>query len=136
MLKLMNPEHRKQLGKSGLTSSEAQRRYARQAERKMHDTFIQWLGNHKDRLYWDRSRMDKETTNRKGHPDFVVIAATRVCLIEFKVPGNTLSADQKEVHAWLERTGTHPLICFNVESAIEAVRKLLADTEIEPRAEV
>jgi hypothetical protein len=124
-LRLMRPEDRARLGKGGVTQSEAQHRFAQQAERRMHDEFARWLGLHRDELYWDHSRMDKATRNRKGHPDFVIQSAGCVLNIEFKAPGNTLSADQKEVHAWLRRVGSVPHVCFNVESAIALVRGLL-----------
>lgn len=122
---MIDPKHRAGLGKAAITSSEAQRRYARQEEKRMHEKFEEWLKLHQDELYWDHSRMDQKTTNRKGHPDFVIQSGGRTLNIEFKVPGNVLSEDQEAVHEWLFKVGSIPRVCFDVATAIEVTRMTL-----------
>lgn len=116
---------RASLGTAAITSTEAQRRYARTQEKKMHEEFEQWLNLHRDELYWDHSRMDKATSNRKGHPDFAIVAGGLALMIEFKVPGGALSEDQRETHAWLESVASPAHVCHAVADAIALARKLI-----------
>jgi hypothetical protein len=100
------------------TLAELSARGIRKSEKKEHSTFVNWcLLND---IPCRRDRMDKRITGNVGWPDFTLVYGNRVLLLEFKVGGNKLSDDQKQVHAHFERTGTDVMVCY---SADEAIRK-------------
>lgn len=123
VLRLMSPEDRAKLGKAGQTAAEAREKFDARLERTMHDEFERWLGLHRDKLYWDHSRMDRATSNRVGHPDFVIQRAGRVLNIEFKVLGAPIRTKQIEVHEWIARTGGCVHVCYATEEAIKVTRE-------------
>lgn len=126
-LRRMRPEDRASLGKAGVTATEAQSKWQKGEERKMHDAFEQWLALHRSELYWDHSRMDKPTSNRVGHPDFVIQHGNRVTNIELKAPGGKLTDKQREVHDWIKAAGGQVYVCYSAAEAIDVVRlELLA----------
>lgn len=122
VLRLMRPEDRPK-GSAGMLSSEAQIRYQKTQEKRMHEEFEQWLGHRRHELYWDHSRMDRATRNRVGHPDFVLQRQGRVLNIEFKAEGGKLSEKQSEVHAWLTAIGSVVNVCFSSGDAIRITKE-------------
>lgn len=120
ILKLMSPEARLIYGKGGMTASEAQVKWQKGEERKMHDQFEKWCTLNSAPFV--HSRFDQKATIRAGWPDFSVLRKGRIALIEFKAPGGVLRADQREVLAELERDGTPVAICESVEAAIQFCR--------------
>lgn len=92
----------------------------------MHEEFSSWLEHHAHELYWDHSRMDRATSNRVGHPDFVIQRSGQVLNIEMKVQGGRLSEKQAEVHAWIERAGGRVYVCRSSAEAIKITREFFA----------
>lgn len=127
IVKCMTDDQRKSLAKEfdTRTPTDAHREWARTEERRMHETFEQWLNLHRAELYWDHSRMDRKTSNRVGHPDFVIQRAGKVVNVEFKAAGAVPTGAQKDVHAWLESTGNPIAVCRSAQEAIEFTRKEL-----------
>jgi hypothetical protein len=124
VLRLMDPSDRQALGgANALTSSEAQRKWQKGEEKKMHETFSAWLGHHPE-IYWDHSRFDKPTTNRVGHPDYVLQRENRVLNVEMKAPGGVLTEAQRGVHEWIARTGGTVHVCYSAEEAIRITREV------------
>jgi hypothetical protein len=97
----------------------------RQAERAIHDAFEQWLSLHRDDLCWNHSRMDRKTSDRVGWPDFTIVSKGSICLIEMKRPGEKPTDAQREVHTWLNATGTPVWLCHSAAGAIETTRREL-----------
>lgn len=119
----MRPEDRESLGRAGMTAEEAQAAYTVKTEKEMHAIFEAWLNLRKDEIYWDHSRMDRGTSNRPGHPDFVIQHKGRALNIELKLPKGKLSDKQEVVHAWILRTGSSVHTCFTAQDAIAITRK-------------
>lgn len=123
--KLTAPERAK-LGVQ--TAAEATQRHAARLEKRMHEQFEQWLGLHRDKLYWDHSRMDRATRNRPGHPDFVIQREGKALNVEFKCLGSKLSEKQCEVHAWIEQVRGWIIVCYSTEQAIKVTREIFCIT--------
>lgn len=122
-LKALPPDERAKLGKAGLTSEEAQESYTAKSEKEEHSQFEAWMNLHKDELYWDHSATRKGTTNRPGHPDFVVQHKGKCLNIEMKIKGGKLRPQQEVVHAWIRKTGGEVHVCYSAGEAIAVVRK-------------
>lgn len=75
-------------------------------------------------------RMDKESTIRKGWPDFSLFYAaedgiTRACFVELKSKTTAILKDQVEVIAELKSLNIPVLVTGNFTEAVEFVRKNL-----------
>lgn len=119
-------------GKAGQTASEAQERWQKGEERKMHEQFSQWL--RLNGVPFIVSRFGVRATIRAGWPDFSMWHAGRACLVEMKAPGGKLTAVQKEVLAELELDGTPFLVAESVTAAITFAREILWEKSPEERA--
>lgn len=100
-----------------------QTKYFDTQERKMHIEYGNWLEHHRHELYWDHSRMDKKTRNRKGHPDFVIQAMGAVLNLEMKAAGKKPDEDQKRIHTWIQATGGFVHIVFSSDDAIRLTKE-------------
>lgn len=108
---------------SGTPPTEAQKRWQKGEEKRIHEEFEKWLRLNRDELYFDHSRMDRATTNRVGAPDFVIQHAGQVLNIEIKTPTGKLSEKQKDIHAWIERTGGIVHVIRSTAGAIALVKE-------------
>lgn len=120
-LKLMTPEARRECGQQ--TASEAQHKWQKGEERKMHELFEQDLIRR--RWPYIHSRMDRKPTIREGWPDFTVFWGLRFILIEFKAPGGTLREKQKECIDDLTDAHIAVLVTQDVGEAIDFCKKQL-----------
>lgn len=113
----MAVEAKTELGFVALTTAEAQAKYERREEKKLHEQFEQWCNmiGLRNRIH---CRMDKPTTIEKGWPDFTLIKQGRVCCIEFKAPGGKLSPDQFAVGKRITDDGTLVRVCYDLAEAI------------------
>lgn len=116
----MSKEDRKPLGKAGVTASEAQEKWQRTEEKKIHETVKQWLNLRG--IPYVHCRMDKPSTIRNGWPDFTVTYQGRAMCLEIKAAGGVLSTTQKECIAHLERTGTPVKVAYSDGEALEWLR--------------
>jgi len=130
ILRLMRAEDRALLGPAGRTTAAARLMYEQGEERRMHREFERWLAHHKDAIYWDHSRFGFKTTNRVGHPDFVLQGRGRVLNIEMKCAGARATAAQLVTHAWIERAGGRVHICRSSVEAIELARQTFLAPEL------
>lgn len=67
----------------------------------------------------------KRTTGTIGCPDFIVPAAGCVLWLEFKLPGNELSPEQKLFALRLREQGGEVTIVYHFEAAIELLAKYI-----------
>ena len=122
-LQCMNPSDRKSLGKAGLTASEAQKKWQRGEERKIHDTVIQWLRLRK--IPFIHARMDKPSTIGVGWPDVTVIYRGRALCLELKAPGGRLSEEQTDTLQTLEANGTPCKVAYSDAEALSWLRLMI-----------
>lgn len=80
-------------GNAGLTSEESEQKRIAKSEREIQEQIANLLRQRG--IWFHRSRMDKRTTGPKGTPDFLFAVDGRACAIEVKMPGKTLSDDQR-----------------------------------------
>lgn len=116
LLRLMSAEDRRALGKGGQTASEAQRKWQRGEERKLHEGLAQWLRLRG--IPHVHGRMDKASTIRKGWPDFTALYGGRAACVELKAPGGRLSAEQEEVLSELAAASVPATVATTLEEAI------------------
>lgn len=64
------------------------------------------------------ARTDQKSTIRKGWPDITAMMRGRVCCVELKASGGTLSKDQRECLIDLENAGIAACVCYNFDTAI------------------
>jgi hypothetical protein len=105
---------------AGFTAQEIMELACKKREKSMHEVFSQWLNLNGIRYRHDR--MDKKTTGQVGWPDFTIVYGGKALLIEFKMPGNGLSPEQKECVDDLLNTGTAVVVCSTASDAIEFTR--------------
>lgn len=116
-----------------MTVTDAQAKYARNAERREQNTLVKWLSLHEEdgTLCYDWSRTDRKTTNRKGIPDFRIYRNGRALLGEMKMEGARLSPDQIEMIEKFERSGTKVQIWESAAAGIRAIKEWLERARIE-----
>jgi hypothetical protein len=83
----------------------------------LHEPFAEHL--ERNGIPFIRARSDRESTIQLGHPDFTIIAANRVLMIEFKTKEGRLSKDQRDRIAALERAGNHVHVVRNLRIALD-----------------
>jgi len=124
---LMDPRDRAQLPKKiRLTTSERRAKNEFETERAIHKEFSKYLCLRNRIFQFVHADPSRRSTIRKGWPDFTVLAKILTfpgvrpvaCLIEFKVPGGRLSADQVSCFAELELAGIPVFVCTSVADAI------------------
>lgn len=64
----------------------------------------------------------KKTRLKRGHPDLTLMRNGRVCCIETKTEGATLTADQEACIAELRLKGVPVDVCWDLVSAIEFIK--------------
>jgi hypothetical protein len=129
IVKLMSKEDQEALGfvDPGIHPPYAQDHHAPvqtgRLERKEQRDFANWLilNKYYDGTVWHRT--DKPTGARRGTPDFIVPIWGGVLYIEFKLPGEDLSKDQKEFRACIEAKGHTLYICYSSGEAIALVKQ-------------
>lgn len=121
LARLIDPEVRAELGIK--TAEESVAAAVRKSEKAEHKIFSDWCRLNDVPCRTDR--MDRRVTGSVGWPDFLVVYGGRVLPLEFKIYGNKLSEDQKEVHAQLARTGTDVVIAYSADEGIRRVRSWL-----------
>lgn len=129
VLKLIAPDQRggkdgPMRGNLGLTSEEAQDKYAKREEAKQIQLpFAQWLGLHG--IPYLQPRSDKKSGIRVGWPDFTVLYGGKAVAIECKWPGCKLRPEQEAVRADLEAAGVPYLVAYSAAEAIAFVKEHL-----------
>lgn len=78
-----------------------------------------WLRTQVHRAWWDRKRMDKPTTSRKGVPDFIGTFAGVAFGLEVKRPGEKPTTDQLGELAWMRKAGAQTAVVFSKDEAVE-----------------
>lgn len=128
VLRLMSPADRAKLGPAGTLASEAQERWQKREERKMHDELGAFL--RLKQIPHIHARMDQKSTIRAGWPDFTCMLRDRFCIpqhharvvcVELKAVGGVLSQAQREVIAELERAGVPVLVATSSGEAIQFI---------------
>jgi hypothetical protein len=115
---------RKKLGRAGMTSKEAQAKFAAGQEKKLQKEIYNWLSLHGH--YFETDRMDRKPTGRKGRADFRICVGGLWLSLEAKSETGTLSKDQIVEASRLRKSGGKFSVCFSLQDAIEAVRDLRA----------
>lgn len=121
ILRRMDPADRAPMGKAGRTAQEAAAKCEQRSERKLQQE-MEWLLNLRE-IYYQRSRMDKKTTVRKGTPDFLIILpGGRAVAVEAKTCTGTLTDDQYRVfQKYEDQTGQR----VHIVRSLEQFRTLL-----------
>lgn len=111
ILKCMPKGERVQLGKAGLTDTEAQAKWERTTEKKLQDDMEKFC--QRANLFYLRMPMHLPTRIRRGWPDFTIfLPGRRALLVEIKTLLGKVSPDQVELHADYEKkTGDKVLVC-------------------------
>jgi hypothetical protein len=73
------------------------------------------------RAVWHRT--DKRSTANRGTPDFIVGARGTTWWIEFKLPGEELSPDQKAFRKELESNGITMYVAYNALWAVQIIER-------------
>jgi len=119
ILSKMNPADRAQLSKEvRLTAAERQTAGEHRLEMEMHNGFAGWLTLRKQFFSFVHANPSRKSTIKKGWPDFTVLYQGRGLLIEFKVPPNSLTKEQKDVFHELSVAGNQIYICTTLGDAI------------------
>ena len=119
ILTRMDPGDRAKLPKEvRSTAAERQTVAVSRLEREMHNGFSSWLNLRKQFFGFVHTNPVRKSTIKKGFPDFTVLHHGRVLLIEFKVPPNGLTPDQKDVFHELSVSGNQIYVCTTLEDAI------------------
>jgi hypothetical protein len=126
----MDPKDRAQYPrKVRLTTSERRAKNEREAEREIHNHFINYLRRHKKVFGFYHDEFGRRRTGRPGDPDFTVFCKIVIggklkvcaCLIEFKVPGGRLTETQIHRFDELDAAGIDVFVCTSHKDAIEQV---------------
>lgn len=129
ILRRMPREHRGQMGKAGVTASEAETKFNVRAERELHNLCAAYLRQHD--LFFITSRFGKKATIRAGMPDFTIIFPGEHALcIECKIAGGVVSDAQKKLHdLYFDQTDGVVHIVFTFDQFRQLVQKKLAALE-------
>jgi hypothetical protein len=124
LLKLMSPDDRKALGKSGRTWAEAVASDNDKAERKLHSDFSGFLKRHEDELALvHHTNPTKRTRSTVGEPDYCIHFTTgKTAFVEFKINANKLSREQEITVAKLRSAGFPVLVTGSYEEAITFIQ--------------
>jgi hypothetical protein len=118
----MDPLDRKRLGRMGMTSEEAQKRFAAGQESKLQSLITNYLllkG-----IYFESDRMDKRTSGRKGRPDFRCCFNGYFVALECKADGETLTEAQAKEANKIRANGGKYAVCYTLQDAIQALNFL------------
>lgn len=114
----MAKEERKELNIS--TDNEMIEKAERGEELEMHRQFEQWCTANK--IYFVHSRTDRKPTITVGTPDFVLLAKSRGCMIEFKSGNAQLTLDQKDQMTRAIDDEVPVMLCRSLQEAIQFAR--------------
>jgi hypothetical protein len=123
-LKALPVEERRKLGRAGMTSEEAQARYAAGEEKKLQKDIATWLDH--EQIYFESDRIDRKTSGRKGRADFRVCVEGQWLSLEAKSETGKLTKEQAAEAARLRKSGGKFVVCSSLESAIDAIRSMQA----------
>ncbi len=113
-------------GVAGMTKKEIEVLNDERTEKDIHDNIEAYL--RRNAIPYDHSRMDKRTTNKRGHPDFSIYLCNHVLFIEVKKPDGKLSEVQKERIDELQKAGCMVWLCFSYEEAKRIITKFETQT--------
>lgn len=119
-LSKLPPEERAKLGRVGMTSEEAQAKYAIRSEKALQLAVAEWLQAQKYPFF--SPRMDKRTTWQVGAPDFVVCVEGFFVCVECKSPAGKLSKEQEAIMAYVTMGGGMYLVVYEVEQLAKALK--------------
>ncbi len=92
-------------------------------ERDLHDQLSAWL--RKNCIPYSHDRMDKETSNVLGDPDFRCYRGNKVAFVELKVGKNKLSPDQIKRCDELAEAGCTVRVAYDLQSAVSHIEREL-----------
>lgn len=121
-LKCISKEDRAPLGKAGETIEEATKRGSAKRERDMHDTFKQWCRI--NCVFPVTSAFGRKSMLIPGTPDFVVIYWGKAVCVEFKMPGEALTEDQRAVKEIITTSKTPYIVATSAEEAIKFTKAI------------
>lgn len=124
----MDPKDRP---KGWMSGEEAQRKYQRGEEKKLHEHIISFLEI--GQFYYEHERMDKPPTGEKGRPDFRICVRGRFLAVECKAKGETPDEAQRARHGLLCANGGHLVVAYDLETVIRAVRRLEHEAYLQER---
>lgn len=124
-------DDRQEFGKAGVTSAEAQQKFERNAERKLHEQIVGFL-RIKGVRFIVRSRMDRKTTNAVGTPDIIFCFCSKFIALEVKVGTNNLTNAQRQALEDIIEDGGISLVV----RSLEAVKTLLDGLEANREREI
>jgi type I site-specific restriction-modification system R (restriction) subunit len=113
----------------GMTRDEAQARFKRGEEGKLHaliNNYLLMKG-----IYFRHDRMDKRTTCRKGTPDFACCYNGYAIFLECKADGETLSEEQAKEANRIQANGGKYAVCYSLSDAIRTLNVLDQNKTIE-----
>jgi hypothetical protein len=119
-LSKLPPEERERLGRSRMTSEEAQAKYIARSEKALQLAVAQWLKAQKYPFF--SPRMDKRTTWQVGAPDFIVCVEGFFVCVECKSLSGKLSTEQEAIMACVTMGGGMYLVIHEVEHLANALR--------------
>lgn len=120
VLRLIPKAQRAALGSAGETVEEATKRGLAKCEREMHDTFKQWC--QLNYVFPVTSAFGRKSMLIPGTPDFVVIFGGKSACVEFKMPGEHLTEEQRTVKTTIQASATPYLVAFSAAEAITFVK--------------
>lgn len=101
------------------TVKELRQQGCKMLEDEIQEQIEAWLRTQVHRAWWDRKRMDKPTTSRKGVPDFIGTFAGVAFGLEVKRPGEKPTTDQLGELAWMRKAGAQTAVVFSKDEAVE-----------------
>ena len=114
ILKLMDKKERPK-GVAGMTRQEIVDKEHLKTERNIHEDIISYL--RRSSIPYDHSRMDRKSTNTRGHPDFSIYLRNRVLFLEVKMPSGKLSDVQEERILELSKAGNQVEVIYSYDQA-------------------
>jgi hypothetical protein len=121
ILTKLSEADRRSLGRAGMTSAEAQAKYATGVERAEQKIFSMWLTQRG--LYFIQARADRKSTIRVGHPDFSIFRDGRTLFLEMKCPHAQPTKEQIQCINELRTAGFEAEIVRSAASAIETTKR-------------
>lgn len=113
-------------GKEWQTTEEAQAKFEARQERDLHEKFEQWL--RLNGIAYVHSRMDRKATTASGTLDFICLANSYGCCVEWKVkenPSKYLSENQIKWLADAQKAGVPCLVTNDLAIGILFTKEAL-----------
>lgn len=118
---MMDDGVRKSYGKEGMTGEEAQQRFQRGEEGKLHKLVISYLNLHG--IYYECEPFGKRTQVKAGRPDFRICSGGMFIGIELKAVGGIVSREQFETLVKIRANGGIGIVAYTLQDVIEVLRK-------------